>query len=95
MNDRVPCEHGREVLAETPNATQSDGLAGGPVTHAAAMAVLDGELSVHIRRVFEENFGVYGVCKVWRQLTREGVDVARCTLGDPLTAHSVLTCRPL
>jgi putative transposase len=29
----------------------------------------DGELSVHIRRVFEDNFGVYGVRKVWRQLT--------------------------
>ena len=47
------------------------------------MAVLDGGLSVHIRRVLEENFGVYGVRKVWRQLTREGVDVTRCTLGDP------------
>jgi hypothetical protein len=41
----------------------------------------DSELSVHIRRVFEENFGVYGVRKVWRQLTREGVDVARCTVA--------------
>src|SRR4029434_8452315 len=30
---------------------------------------------------FEENFGVYGVRKVWRQLTREGVDVARCTVA--------------
>ena len=34
-----------------------------------------------LRRVFEENFGVYGVRKVWRQLTREGVDVARCTVA--------------
>jgi putative transposase len=31
--------------------------------------VLRGE----IRRVWEENFGVYGVRKVWRQLGREGV----------------------
>ena len=28
----------------------------------------------------EENFGVYGARKVWRQLGREGVYVARCTV---------------
>jgi putative transposase len=33
-----------------------------------------------IRRVFEENFAVYGVRKVWRQLRREGMPVARCTV---------------
>ena len=33
-----------------------------------------------IRRVFEENFRVYGVRKVWRQLQREGIAVARCTV---------------
>ena len=32
-----------------------------------------------VRRVHEEHFGVYGVRKVWRQLRREGVAVARCT----------------
>jgi transposase InsO family protein len=32
-----------------------------------------------IRRVWEANFRVYGVRKVWRQLRREGIDVARCT----------------
>jgi len=31
--------------------------------------------------VFDENFGVYGVRKVWRQLAREGVAVARCTVA--------------
>ena len=31
--------------------------------------------------MFEENFGVYGVRKVWRQLKREGHDVARCTVA--------------
>lgn len=34
----------------------------------------------HIQRVWEENFQVYGVRKVWRQLLREGVMVARCTV---------------
>jgi len=40
----------------------------------------DGELCEAIRRVWEENFRVYGVRKVWRQLRREGVEVARCTV---------------
>ncbi|MDT4829658.1 IS3 family transposase ISAzsp1 [compost metagenome] len=40
----------------------------------------DEVLSGHIQRVWEENFQVYGVRKVWRQLLREGVMVARCTV---------------
>ena len=31
--------------------------------------------------MFDENFQVYGVRKVWRQLLREGLDVARCTVA--------------
>jgi transposase InsO family protein len=41
----------------------------------------DAELRPEIRRVFEANWRVYGVRKVWRQLGREGVDVARCTVA--------------
>jgi transposase InsO family protein len=41
----------------------------------------DVELMQEIRRVFDENFQVYGVRKVWRQLRREGIDVARCTVA--------------
>ena len=33
-----------------------------------------------IRRVWEDNFRVYGAQKVWRQLQREGFDLARCTI---------------
>ena len=40
----------------------------------------DAELRPMIRRVWETNFGVYGARKVWRQLKREGVAVARCTV---------------
>ena len=36
---------------------------------------------LEIRRVFEENLQVYGVRKVWRQLQREGIQVARCTVA--------------
>ena len=45
-----------------------------------ARAKRDEALKVEVRRVFEENFAVYGVRKVWRQLRREGFDVARCTV---------------
>jgi len=41
----------------------------------------DDALKPEVQRVFEENFGVYGVRKVWRQLKREGHDVARCTVA--------------
>ena len=39
------------------------------------------ELREQIRRVWKENFGVYAVRKVWRQLNREGVVAARCTVA--------------
>ena len=38
-------------------------------------------LQGQIRRVWDANFQVYGVRKVWRQLTRERTRVARCTVG--------------
>jgi transposase InsO family protein len=46
----------------------------------SARAVRDTKLKVEIARVHAEHFGVYGARKVWRQLHREGVAVARCTV---------------
>jgi len=43
-------------------------------------AKCDAELVTEIRRVWTENKGVYGAEKVWRQLNREGIYVARCTV---------------
>lgn len=40
----------------------------------------DAKLSSEIRRVYDENFQVYGARKVWRQLGREQITVARCTV---------------
>ena len=45
----------------------------------SARAVRDAALQVQIVRVHRSNFGVYGVRKVWRQLNREDVVVARCS----------------
>jgi transposase InsO family protein len=47
----------------------------------SARARRDAALKLEIRRVFEENFSVYGVRKVWRQLRREGFVAARCTVA--------------
>ena len=47
----------------------------------AARALRDRELKPAVARVHRDNFGVYGVDKVWAQLNREGVRVARCTVA--------------
>jgi putative transposase len=46
-----------------------------------ARARQDEVLRTEIRRVWQANFTVYGVRKVWRQLKREGLAVARCTVA--------------
>jgi putative transposase len=51
------------------------------VDRLSARARSDMAMKVEIRRVFNENFQVYGVRKVWRQLQREGYCVARCTVA--------------
>lgn len=45
-------------------------------------------MKIEIRRVFDENFQVYGVRKVWRQLQREGYD-ARCTVARLMRSMSL------
>ena len=50
--------------------------------HAARQR--DPVLMEEIERVFEANYSVYGARKVWRQLRREGRDVARCTVERPM-----------
>ena len=46
----------------------------------SARAKADRALKPEIIRVFTDNFAVYGVRKIWRQLKREGFDIARCTV---------------
>jgi putative transposase len=50
-------------------------------TRMPARAQRDAVLGDEIRRVWQENFAVYGVRKVWKQLNREGITVARCTVA--------------
>lgn len=50
-------------------------------TRRSARAQRDETLRPEIQRVYDEHFQVYGPRKVWKQLRREGVRVARCTVG--------------
>jgi transposase InsO family protein len=64
----------------------------------SARARRDQELKPEIVRVFAENFGVYGVRKVWRQMKREGFDIARCTverLMRDLSLQGVIRGKPV
>jgi len=51
------------------------------VDRLSVRARRDVRLKIEIRRVFDANYRVYGVRKVWRQLQREGFEVARCTVA--------------
>ena len=64
----------------------------------SARARRDADLAIEVRRVFAENFHVYGVRKVWRQLRREGFDVARCTVARlmrDMGLHGVIRGKPV
>lgn len=41
----------------------------------------DEQLKPEIQRVWDENYRVYGARKVWLQLNREEIEVARCTIA--------------
>lgn len=64
----------------------------------SARARRDIALQVEVRRVFDQNFQVYGARKVWRQLAREGHDVARCTverLMKRMGLHGAIRGKPV
>jgi putative transposase len=46
----------------------------------SARSLRDVELCVEIQRVYDENLFVYGADKIWAQLNREDIRVARCTV---------------
>ncbi len=52
----------------------------------SARAQRDDTLRVEIQRVWDQHFQVYGPRKVWKQLRREGIAAARCTVGRLMRA---------
>jgi putative transposase len=69
------------VLAIAPSTYHAHAARRVDPGKASARAQRDTVLRAHIRKVFDANFGVYGARKVWRQLGREGIPVARCTVA--------------
>lgn len=78
---RVLSEHGVSIAPSTYYAAKS--------RPPSNRAVRDAWLRTEIRRVHAENYGVYGAHKVWRQLHREGIDVARCTVRRLMGAEGL------
>ena len=70
-----------KVVAITPSTYYERKAREVDRSRCPARARRDGQLREEIRRVWEENFRVYGVRKVWRQLHREGIVAARCTVA--------------
>jgi transposase InsO family protein len=69
-----------KVLPIAPATYRSHAALRRDPVKGSARARYDAALREKIRRVFDDNFQVYGVRKVWRQLNREGENVARCTV---------------
>ncbi len=78
-------QHGVEpicrVLAIAPSTYHAHARRRENPQTAPARVKREACLMAEIRRVFDENFQVYGVRKVWRQMKRQGHDVARCTVA--------------
>jgi len=78
-------EHGVEpickVLPIAPSTYHEHKARQADPSRLPRRAQCDAALRMEIKRVFDANFGVYGARKAWRQLKREGFDVARCTLA--------------
>ena len=69
-----------EVLPIAPSTYRAHAAARRYPEKSSARAKRDAGLREKIRRVYDENFQVYGARKIWRQLNREGESVARCTV---------------
>ena len=68
------------VLPIAPSTYHAHAARRADPTKLPPRARRDARLKTDIQRIFQENFEVYGVRKIWRQLRREGKDVARCTV---------------
>ena len=77
-------EHGIEPICEVlpiaPSTYHEHAAQRRDPERMSARAKRDEELKVEVKRVFDSNFSVYGVRKVWLQLQREDFAVARCTV---------------
>jgi len=68
------------VLQIAPSTYREHAARQAAPSRAPARVKRDAWLRAQIRRVWEESFQLYGIRKVWHQLRREGIKVARCTV---------------
>ena len=77
-------EHGVEPICEVlpiaPSTCYEQKAREADLSRLPRRAIRDAALREEIERVWKEHFGVYGARKVWRQLIREDIRVARCTV---------------
>jgi putative transposase len=59
----------------------------------SARALRDAELKPEIRRVYDANLQVYGADKIWDQLNKDGIRVARCTVERLMREMGLQGCR--
>lgn len=69
-----------EALKDTPVGIAPSTYYAAKTRPESTRTVRDRELAVRIEQVHEDNYSVYGARKVWAELHRQGVDVARCTV---------------
>jgi len=75
-----------EVLRIAPSTWYARAAKKADPEKRSKRAKADDAMSLKIRQVFEDNFGVYGVRKVWHQLNRQGVNVGRNCLARLMKA---------
>jgi putative transposase len=83
----IEAHKGRFGVAPICRVLSEHGITIAPSTYydakdrpASKRSLRDADLKIEIARVHGENYGVYGPRKVWLQLNREGIEVARCTV---------------
>jgi putative transposase len=78
---RVLLEHGCPIAPSSYYAARARPM--------CDRVIRDAELLTQIRQVHRDNYGVYGTRKVWHQLQREGIQVARCTVERLMKADGL------
>ncbi len=82
---RALAEHGCKIASSTYYDTRN--------RPASTRDRRDEFLHAEITRVHAENYSVYGARKVWLQLRREGIEVARCTVERLMRKHGLQGAR--
>ena len=86
------------VLPIAPSTYHAHASRRGDPAKLSIRARRDAALLPEVKRVFDENFQVYGVRKVWRQMKRERRQLARCTVARLMRSvglHGVIRGKPM